>query len=98
MDKKLPNIFANPIEKKLQNVQEIYYGEERGIKKKDTASVLRKINEIFASSEFVYKREVLITTSNGEKRCVLVGRTEQSLLTYNNETILISDILDIQKI
>ena len=97
MDKKLPNIYANPIQKKLQNVQEMYYGEDRVGVNKDDKPVLKKINEIFSSLDFVYKSRVRITTMSGSREYVLVGRTDKSLLTFDNETVLIADILEIQK-
>lgn len=98
MEKKLPNIFANPIQKKLDNVQEMYYGGERSNVKNNTKSVRKQINEIFSSREFVYKSRVQVTTKDGTHEYVLVGRTEKSLLTFDNQTILIDDILEIQKI
>ena len=99
MDKRLPNVYANPIDKKLQNVQEMYYGGDRGANKKvDQKSVEQKINSIFSSKEFVYKSHVRITTSNGIKNCIVVGKTERSLLTMDNETIAIASIIDIEKI
>ena len=60
--------------------------------------VLKKINEIFSSLDFVYKSRVRITTMSGSREYVLVGRTDKSLLTFDNETVLIADILEIQKI
>lgn len=98
MEKKLPNIFANPIEKKLNNVQETFYGSDRVIKQVDHHTVEQKIQSIFASKNFVYKSRVRVITTNGEKNCVLVGRTEKSLLTLDNESILISSVLDIERL
>lgn len=99
MDRKLPNIYANPIQKKLNNTQETYYGGERILKKSSHGgSIPQKIHDIFSSRDFVYKKRVRITTNSGEKECVLVGRTEKSLLTMENETIPISSIIDIEKL
>ncbi len=98
MNKNLPNVFANPISKKLKNTQETYYGNDRMERSVDSVSVERKIQAIFASREFVYKSRVEITTSMGTKDCVIVGKTDKSLLTLDNETIPIASILDIRKI
>jgi len=99
MNKKLPNVFANPISKKLSNVQEFFYGSDREEKTtRNSKSVEQKINDIFSSRDFVYKRRVVIETKDGSKTCVLVGKTDKSLLTMDNETIPIHDVLDIQGI
>lgn len=99
MEKKLPNVYANPIGKKLQNVQEMYYEGDRNFPKKmDQRSVEQKINSIFSSREFVYKSHVRITTNQGIKECIVVGKTDRSLLTLDNETITIASIIDIEKI
>lgn len=98
MDKKLPNVYANEIDKKIDNVQELYYGslnnEERTYSLNE---ILRKINEIFASSSHVYKSDAIIKTSNGEIIKTIVGKTGNYLITIEGEKINISDILDIKK-
>ncbi len=98
MDKKLPNIFANQIDKKMNNVQELYYDGMRNEPVRSSGDVLSKIQRIFSSKDFVYKKRVRIWTSTGSREYVVVGRTELSLLTLNNETIKITDILDIEAI
>lgn len=97
MGKKLPDIFANPIDKKMDNTQELFYGtnEERKV---DSRSVEQKITSIFASKDFVYKSKVRLTLKNESRIVTLVGMTDKSLLTLDNETILISDIMDIEQI
>jgi len=68
MNKKLPNVFANPISKKLSNVQEFFYGSDREEKTtRNSKSVEQKINDIFSSRDFVYKRRVVLETKDGSK-------------------------------
>ena len=45
---KLPKVFANPIDKKINNYQDLYYSVRtpKALSKKD---VNKKINEIFGS-------------------------------------------------
>ena len=50
------------------------------------------------SSSFIYKARVIITTKDNDKEYTLIGRDKNKLLTIDNETILISDVLDIKKI
>lgn len=100
MEKKIPNVFANPISKDLKNGQELYYGNSisKGDRNADTKSVMKKINDIFNARNFIYKRRVRINTNDNVLEKVIVGRTEHSLLTMENESILISSILDIERI
>lgn len=98
MNKKLPDIYANPIEKNLHNTQETYYGSFQDSTRTDKKSITEKINSIFSSKGFVYKSKVRIELLKETKICTLVGRTANTLLTMENETIPISDIVDIEVI
>lgn len=60
--------------------------------------IRKKIDDIFNSSSFIYKARVIITTKDNDKEYTLIGRDKNKLLTIDNETILISDVLDIKKI
>ena len=48
--------------------------------------------------DFVYKKDVEITTDEGKIIKTIIGRTGSSLLTINNEIINFSKIKDINKI
>jgi len=98
MKKDLPKIYANPTNKKFTNVQETYYDRmvEEVKPKANSINIDKKINEIFASKDFVYKKEALIKLHNNlEINKHVIGRNDHYLLTLDNEPILISDILDI---
>ncbi len=98
MNKKLPNVFANEITKKINNTQELYYGPlDRSAKSYSLNEILRKINEIFASTSHVYKSNVIIYTNNGELEKTIVGKTGNYLITIDGEKIDINEILDIKK-
>lgn len=93
----LPKVYAKPIEKKIQNNKEMFYSrllEE----KKDSRSILKEIDKIFTSRDFVYKSNVQITTKDEILETVLVGRNGSSLLTMDGKSILISTIKDIKKL
>lgn len=98
--KKIPKVFANKIEKKLDNNSTYYKGssEERGIEteKKDTQSVEQKINQIFSSPRYVYRAEVEITLVDQTIVRKIIGKNSENLITIDNETIPINDILDIK--
>ncbi len=95
MDK--PKVFANPINKKIDNVQDLFRSDKdsRSINPVD---VNKKINEIFASRNHVYKSRVRITLKDGVVEKEIVGKTNINLLTLDGNLIRITDILDIERI
>ncbi len=96
MSEKLPGIYANKIEKDLNNTQIVYYGKNNNEERKDTLSIESKINRIFNSSDYVYKKEVLLDLDNETVRKTIIGKTYKGLLTMDNEVIEISKIRDIR--
>lgn len=101
MEKKLPKVFANKIEKSLKNNENVYYGknEEKTIKKDDNSkslTIYQKINRIFSSSRYVYKADVIITLKDKTITKKIIGRNKKELITMDNEIIEIKDILDIE--
>lgn len=100
MENKLPKVFANPFNKKVNNTQEIFYGqnkqivETRGYTLND---IIKKINSIFNSPNHVFKSKVIITTKDGEKEEILIGKTSNSILTIDGKVIRLSEIIDIEK-
>ena len=94
--KKLPKVYVSPIDKDLQNNKQLFYSK-LSEESQNTKSVIQKINDIFHSRNFVYKKDVLVTTKNGSKVISLVGRTNDALLSLDKEKILISDIMEIKE-
>lgn len=94
---KLPNVFASPINKKLNNYQDMYRSDKK-VKSYNPKDINKKINEIFGSLNHVYKSKVRITMTDGIKEEQIVGKTNTNLLTIDNKLIKITDILDIERI
>lgn len=91
-----PRVFANPINKKIDNVQELFQSnKDRGVNPVD---VNKKINEIFASRNHVYKSKVKITLKDKVIDTDIVGKTNINLLTLDGSLIRITDIVDIERI
>ena len=105
MEKKLPKVFANSIDKKLNNNETVYYEKKEQVKEElakpkksiasDSFNLNQKINKIFGSSRYVYKADVDITLKDGKISKKIIGRNKNELITMDNELIKISDILDI---
>lgn len=108
MKKGLPSVFANRRVGIINNNEETYYSKEsekNNIKSNDIIMddnfrkilINKKINDLFNSSSFVYKVNVIITTKEGDKNVALIAKGKDSLLTITNEKINIDDILDIKR-
>lgn len=108
MEKKLPKVFANSIDKELDNNEACFYSacqesnlNEENTRKKDERFVVRgenigqKIQSIFTSPKYVYKADVDITLKDGKVSKRIIGKNMTHLITIDNELIPISDIIDI---
>ena len=106
MEKKLPKVFANKIEKQLDNNKSVFYSsiDEKNNTNTNRSvdslnlnipNVNQKINSIFASPKYVYKADVDITMKDGIVSKRVIGRNQTHLITIDNELIPITDILDI---
>lgn len=106
MEKKLPKVFANKVEKKVGNNEDVYYSHKDNFSddsRSDNVSILdnkninQKINEIFNSVNYIYKADVKLTLKNGTVNKRIVGRNSTHLITIDNELIPLTDILDIER-
>lgn len=102
MDKDLPNIYKGVVNTD-NNQEKSVLGEE--ITKEDNKeikfekSINQEINNIFNSSDFIYKADVLITLKNNEKiKKTIIGKNNNSLITIDDELININNISKIEKI
>jgi len=105
MNKKLPGVFKNTSTGIIKNNEEQYYSGKETNNNDNTMNnnikmimVRKKINDLFNSDNFVYKVNVIITTPEGDKKCTLIAKNNDNLLTINNESIPISEIIDIKKL
>lgn len=102
MEKKLPTVFANKIDKKLENnttvsvTREDTVREEKEPKMVYGKNINQKIQDIFSSTKYVYKADVIITLKDKKITKKVVGENANYLITIDNELIPISDIVDIE--
>ena len=64
---------------------------------KDKYIIEKKINDLFNSTNYVYKLNVILKTLNNEIKTTVIGRTQKYLITIDNKKIDISSILDIKE-
>lgn len=92
-----PKVYANPINKKIDNVQDLFQSS-KDTRGSNPVDVNKKINEIFASRNHVYKSKVKITLKDKVMEAEIVGKTNLNLLTLDGNLIRITDIMDIERI
>lgn len=104
MEKKLPEMFVNKVDKPLGNNDKVFYSsqdkEERSvdtITPKQEKNINQKIRDIFSSSTYVYKADVELTINGKKVDKRIVGRNATHLITIDNELIPITDITDIKR-
>lgn len=111
MNNKLPKIFANKIEKKLNNNKKVYVStpeiekdtatkkkneSTKSNKKKLNKTIEQKINEILKSNNYVYKIPVKIELDNQEIITNIIGKNNKNIITIDNELIKIEEIKNIE--
>ena len=103
MDKKIPKVFANKVDsdgnnkKVFHSTDKILDNEKEVSKFSYKKNINQKINDIFNSSSYIYKADVLIKLKDEEVNKRIVGRNSTHLITMDNELIPISDIIDIER-
>ena len=94
-----PKVFKNTINKKINNNKNVFYSKNKEVldnEKKDKKNVVQKINEIFASPNYVYKANVKIKTKDEVLTKRIIGRNKDYIITMDNSLIPIKDIIDIK--
>ena len=91
----LPRVFKGVIDYNLHNNKEVFDG--RCDNSDRNVNVEREIDKIFASKDFVYKKNVVILLKDGSIQGELVGRDGIRIILMDGRKILIKDILDIKK-
>lgn len=99
MNKKLPGIFSNKIDKKLNNNEEYYVSDKDDVKRPIKFSkndIEKKINSIFSSPNYIYRANTIIALNSGEIEKKIIGKNKNALITIDDELIPIDEILDIR--
>lgn len=99
--KDLPKVFHNKIDKKINNNNNVFYScdsknNDRLSEEKDSKTIIQKINEIFASPNYIYKANVEITLKDKKINKRIIGRNKNYIITMDNMLIPITDIIDIK--
>jgi len=104
MNKELPKVYANKINKEIKNNKKTYvYKGENNISqdKKHTNSIndIEKIiNQLFNRRGYVYKVPVKIETDTEIIKTQIIGRNRNNIITRDNKIIEIKKIKAISEI
>lgn len=97
--KKLPNLYTNSFDKKIDNSLEfIKINNKEEIKTFSKNEINKKINDIFKSKKYIYKIKVEITLENKVFETYLIGKTNNKLITLDNNLIYINQIQNIKEV
>lgn len=95
--KKLPSLYTNSFDKKIDNsLDYIIVGKENIVDK--SKDINKNIDNIFKSKHYIYKVKVSITLKDQVIEEYIIGRNKNSIITINNDIINIRDILDIKEL
>lgn len=107
MNKKLPKLYVNKIDKIIDNNDLVFYSAKKfkvkeekttsSTSKNDIQSIEEKIQALFNSPNFVYKKNATITLKDKEViNKDIIGQKDNKLITIDDETINVADIKDIK--
>ena len=104
MKKDLPGVFPGNVNSNAGNNSKVSYGDKEDRSTPTTKEVVKeininqKLNQIFNSSNYIYKADVEIKLKDGSKlNKRIIGKNNIHLITMNNELIPITDIIDIER-
>ena len=94
--KKLPELYKNLNSKPIDNNRKVYYMKE-DTRVYQPATIEEELDSIFHTLGYSYNIPVEIMTKKETYHTSLVARTKEKVLTIDNKTIPISDIIKITK-
>lgn len=95
--KKLPELYKNLNSKPMDNNKKVYYAKEKDTRTFQTTTITEELDSIFHSLGYSYNIPVKLVTKTKTIYTSLVARTKENVLTIDNQTIPISDIIEITR-
>ena len=108
---KKPKVYANPIDKKIYNNQEVFDSETSVNLEKDVRndnylyveendyhnlSVIDKIEKLLNRNGYIFNVDVVIKTKLKVYKTKIAGKVNNHLITLDNDIINIDDIIDLE--
>lgn len=103
--KKLPKIYQNTINKKINNNKTTYYLKNNNIEENNNrlleemtnVEVNEFIDNIFNTTGYVFNTKVIIKTSNKIYNTSIIAKRNGYILTLDRDKIKIDDIISIKR-
>ena len=100
--KKLPKIYQNNIDKKINNNEKTYYVKNNNNNfsrnsMTNESDIEDIIDEIFLEDGYSFNKQVIIETNTKTYDTSIITRTNGYLLTMDNDKIKIEDIVSIKR-
>ena len=93
MKKILPNLYKGKVKINKNQKESVFEAVEKVPEINEEKNVDSQIKDIFSSANYVYKADVQINTTDGETlKKTIIGRTNNSLITMDDELIDVSKI------
>lgn len=98
----LPNIFKPNINKDLKNNKDVYYSKNEGFREMKNQSdnketPLETINRL-SQNGYIFNKKVKIVTKEATYNTKIAGKLGKKIITLDNKSILMSDIISIEEI
>lgn len=87
---KLPNVFANKIDKVIKNNEDFFHGDRNTVKLKNPED----LKKYFDKTGYANKLLVNIRTKDGESLKKLILCKDNYVIDINNTKIYFNDIID----
>ena len=95
---KLPKVYVNPINHNIENAQQSYKSNMRGISLNNKHISTNDVDKILNSKKHIYRSRVRLQIDNENFEKVIVSRNNDFLITIDNEKIPIKSINSIEEI
>ncbi|MBO5138935.1 MAG: hypothetical protein J6B89_04805 [Bacilli bacterium] len=100
--KKLPKIYQNQINKKFKNNNTVYYSNQnitnyQNNENQNINTILSTLDTLTQEKGFIFNKPLLIKTKDNLYDTAIVKINSNTILTLNEDTIKIEDILSINR-
>jgi len=93
--KKLPEIYINNINKKINNNKKVCHVKNKNELEKEPNNIEDVLSQIFNGLGYSYNIPVLIETKNNKYETSIITKTKKNIVTIDNDIIPIKEIINI---
>ena len=95
--KKLPKIYQNKINKKIDNNTNYSYVEKEVYNFDDKQNIISMINSLFDEDGFIFNKQLIIKTKYKVYDTAIIKKDNNRIYTLTDDVIKIEDILSIER-